>query len=213
VGRVNRLTDRRVLRRAAQQALTLPALEQISDAAPSHRRTDPGYTPRDWDAQDSVPAPPHEDQWDTAGASAPPAPVLADGDYREQPWDYVWDDRPGQPADSSTPATASFIDSADAGVQQALSAGHDEADDPSGWPASRSGADQLPPLDGRPSTWPCQGRMRVCTSPLIMGRCPVKYRAFIDSVSGLALTRHGRLRREHTGIAGRASSAIPVCAE
>jgi hypothetical protein len=94
--------------------------------------------PRDWDAQDSVPAPPREDQWDTVGASAPPAPVLADGDYREQPWDYVWDDRRGQPADSSAPAAASIIGSADAGVQQALSTGHDEAGAPSGWPASRS---------------------------------------------------------------------------
>ena len=72
----------------------------------------------------------------TIGASAPSAPVLAEGDYREQPWDYVWDERPGQPADSPTPATASTIDGADAVVQQALSTRHDEADASSGWPTS-----------------------------------------------------------------------------
>jgi hypothetical protein len=151
VGRVNRLTERRVLRRAAQQALTLPALEQISDPPPSHRRTDAGYLPPDWDAQDSMPAPPHADQWDTAGASAPPVPAPG-GDYREQPWDGLWNDRPGQRADSSTPATASTADSADAGVKQALSTGHDEADTPSGRPTSRS--DDLwhvhPAATGRP---------------------------------------------------------------
>jgi hypothetical protein len=78
------------------------------------------------------------------------------------------------------------------------------------------GADQLPPLDGRPPAWPCQGRMHVCTSPLIhvctsrliMGRCQVKYRAFIGSASGLALARPGRLRRERTRIADRVSSSI-----
>src|SRR5258708_14436460 len=55
--------------------------------------------------------------------------------------------------------------------------------------------------------------MRVCTSPLIMGVCPVEYSAFISSVSGLALTRAGRLQRGRTNIADRASSAIPACAE
>jgi hypothetical protein len=41
----------------------------------------------------------------------------------------------------------------------------------------------------------------------------VEYRAFISSVSGLALTRAGRLRRGRTDIADGASSAIPACAE
>ena len=41
----------------------------------------------------------------------------------------------------------------------------------------------------------------------------MEYRAFISSVSGLALTRAGRLRRGRTDIADGASSAIPACAE
>ena len=99
------------------------------DPPPSHRRTDADCVPPDWDAHDN--APPHQDQWVTVGAGAPPVRLLADGDYRAQPWDYGWDDRSGQPPDSS-----SIIDSADAGVAQALSAGHDEADAPYGWPTS-----------------------------------------------------------------------------
>src|ERR1700682_1631347 len=46
-----------------------------------------------------------------------------------------------------------------------------------------------------------------------MGVCPAKSRAFIGSVSGLALTRAGRSRRGRTDVADRASSAIPACAD
>jgi hypothetical protein len=45
-------------------------------------------------------------------------------------------------------------------------------------------------LSARPKGLPSS--MRVSTSPLIMGVCPVEYRAFISSVGGLALTGAGR---------------------
>jgi hypothetical protein len=206
VGRVNRLTERRVLRRAAQQALTLPALEQISDPPPSHRRTDADYIPpRDWDAHDSVPAPPQEDQWDTAGASAPPAPVPG-GDYREQPWDYVWDDRPGQPAHFPTPATASTIDSADAGVQQALSAGYDEADAPSGWLAS--GGDDL--WDVHPTA--ATGRQHNQDLPPIGGPAPVYFQPLPQRIwtADYRPRPWYRTRRAAAAFAGTAAAIIAV---
>lgn len=207
MGRHNRLTERRVLRRAAQQALTLPALEPISDPPPSHRRTDADYLPlRDWDAHDRVPAPPQEDQWDTAGASAPPAPVLADGEYRGQPWDYVWDDRRGQPADSPTAAAASTIDSANPVVQQALSTWHDEADAPCGWPISRS--DDL--WDVRPTA--ATGRPHNQDLPPIGGPAPVYFEPLPQRI-WTADYRHRpwyRTRRAAAAFAGTAAAIIAV---
>ena len=68
MGRVRRLAERRVLRRVADQGLTLPALEVPTDPPAAPRTTThAGYVPPDRDAHEPGDGARYDDQWATGG--------------------------------------------------------------------------------------------------------------------------------------------------
>jgi len=125
VGRVNRLTERRVLRRAADQALALPALDRLAEPPPPHRSTTPGYAPSDWDVHTRTAGARRADDWDTGDSPAASPPP---GDYTEQPSTGFWDDRPGSPVNHYTTASTITAYSPTPGVRQSFPVEDRESD-------------------------------------------------------------------------------------